>query len=125
MLTGRQFSDWQPGDQVTTAARTVTEADVMAFVRLAGLFEPLFLDREFIASETIHKVPIAPGSLTFAFAEGLTIQAGLLHRTGMAFLGIDQMQLRTSRSWRRSPAANARGAWFGSDTWYATSSTSP
>lgn len=93
MLSGRQFSDWQPGERVTTAARTVTEADVMAFIRLAGLLEPLFLDREFIASETIHKVPIAPGSLTFAFAEGLAIQAGLLHRTGMAFLGIEQMQL--------------------------------
>ncbi|MGB7947798.1 MAG: MaoC/PaaZ C-terminal domain-containing protein, partial [Candidatus Binatia bacterium] len=36
---------------------------------------------------------IAPGSLTFGMAEGLTVQTGLIHGTGMAFAGLDKMRL--------------------------------
>ncbi|MGZ8443190.1 MAG: hypothetical protein ACXWXZ_07310 [Candidatus Binatia bacterium] len=36
---------------------------------------------------------MAPGSLTFGMAEGLTVQTGLIHGTGMAFAGLDKMRL--------------------------------
>ena len=71
----------------------MTEHDIMQFVGLVGLFEPLFIDEEYIRNESLFGQRIAPGSLTFAMAEGLTVQTGIIHGTGMAFVGIDKMRL--------------------------------
>ncbi|MFQ5542388.1 MAG: MaoC/PaaZ C-terminal domain-containing protein [Candidatus Binatia bacterium] len=93
MQTGLTFDRFRPGDRYRTGRRTVTESDVMHFVYLAGLFEPLFIDAEYIRDESLFGERIAPGSLTFAMAEGLTVQTGIIHGTGMAFVGIEQMRL--------------------------------
>jgi acyl dehydratase len=45
------------------------------------------MDMEYVARESIYKRRAAPGALTFALAEGLIIQTGLIHGTGMAYLG--------------------------------------
>jgi acyl dehydratase len=92
-MNGITFEGFHPGDRYTTGRRTITEHDVMQFVCLVGLTEPLFLDLEFIKKESLYGERIAPGSLTFAMAEGLTVQTGIIHRTGMAFVGIDKMRL--------------------------------
>ncbi len=93
MQTGLTFDKFRPGDRYRTGRRTVTESDVMHFVYLAGLFEPLFIDAEYIRDESLFGERIAPGSLTFAMAEGLTVQTGIIHGTGLAFVGIEQMRL--------------------------------
>ncbi|MGD9878430.1 MaoC family dehydratase, partial [Desulfococcus sp.] len=72
----------------TTARRTVTEADHVNFATSYGFFEPLFMDRDFVKTDTPYEKPIVPGALTFSVAEGLTILSGLLH-SGMAFLGVE------------------------------------
>lgn len=92
-MTGKTFEEFLPGDRYTTARRTISEHDILTFVNLVGLTEPLFLDLEFIKKETIYGERIAPGSLTFGMAEGLTVQTGLIHGTGMAFAGLDKMRL--------------------------------
>lgn len=92
-MNGITFEGFHPGDRYTTGRRTVTEHDIMQFVCLVGLTEPLFLDLEFIKNESLFGERIAPGSLTFAMAEGLTVQTGIIHGTGMAFVGIDKMRL--------------------------------
>lgn len=93
MQTGLTFEGFHPGDRFTTARRTVTEAEIMQFVCLVGLYEPLFMDIEYIRKETVYGERIAPGSLTFAMAEGLTIQTGIIHGTAMAFVGLEKMRL--------------------------------
>lgn len=93
MLEGLTFEKFQPGDRFVTGRRTVTESDVMQFVCLAGLFEPLFIDAEYIREQSLFGERIAPGSLTFAMAEGLTVQTGIIHGTGLAFVGLERMQL--------------------------------
>lgn len=93
MATGITFEGFHPGDRFATGRRTVTESDIMQFVQLVGLFEPLFIDAEYIRKESLFGERIAPGSLTFAMAEGLTVQTGIIHGTGMAFVGIDRMKL--------------------------------
>ncbi len=93
MQHGMTWEEYQPGNVHKTARRTVTETDVVQFVSLAGLIEPLFLDAEYMRDETDYGGRIAPGSLTFALAEGLTTQTGMLHRTGLAFVGILGMRL--------------------------------
>jgi acyl dehydratase len=93
MATGITFEGFHPGDRFVTGRRTVTETDIVQFVHLVGLFEPLFIDAEYIRNESLFGERIAPGSLTFAMAEGLTVQTGIIHGTGMAFVGIDRMKL--------------------------------
>ncbi len=93
MTTGITFEGFHPGDHFTTGRRTVTEHDILQFVSLVGLNEPLFVDLEYIRKESLFGERIAPGSLTFGMAEGLTVQSGILHKTGMAFVGLTQMRL--------------------------------
>jgi acyl dehydratase len=92
-MKGITFEGFHSGDRFMTGRRTVTEHDVMQFVGLVGLFEPLFIDEEYIRNESLFGERIAPGSLTFGLAEGLTVQTGIIHGTGMAFVGIDKMRL--------------------------------
>jgi acyl dehydratase len=94
MPTGKTFEEFHPGDRFSTGRRTVTEHDILQFVTLVGLNEPLFVDLEYIRNESLFGERIAPGSLTFGMAEGLTVQTGIIHKTGMAFVGIDRMRLQ-------------------------------
>jgi acyl dehydratase len=91
---GHYFDDFTPGLTVTTDRRTITEADHVAFTTTCGFFEPLFMDRAYVSDETPYDKPIVPGTLTFSMAEGLTILSGILHRTGLAFLGVEMTVLR-------------------------------
>jgi acyl dehydratase len=93
MNKGITFEGFQAGDRFVTGRRTITEHDIMQFVGLVGLFEPLFIDEEYIRNESLFGERIAPGSLTFGMAEGLTVQTGIIHGTGMAFVGIEKMRL--------------------------------
>ena len=88
MITqGLSFEEHTVGATYRTQARTVSEADICAFVNLCGFTEPLFYDIEYVARESVFKGRPAPGALTFALSEGLIIQTGLIHGAGMACLG--------------------------------------
>jgi acyl dehydratase len=56
-------------------------------VNLCGFNEPLFYDMEYVKRESVFGRRAAPGALTFALSEGLVMQTGLIHGTGMAWLG--------------------------------------
>ena len=86
---GQYFEDFAPGRTYATDRRTITEADHVNFTTSFGFFEPLFMDRAYVTRETPYEKPIIPGALTFSMAEGLTILSGILHGTGMAFLGVE------------------------------------
>ena len=92
-MKGNTFEGFHAGDRFLTDRRTITEHDVMQFVTLVGLTEPLFLDMEYIRNQSLFGERIAPGSLTFGMAEGLTVQTGIIHGTGLAFVGLDRMRL--------------------------------
>src|SRR5919201_6889631 len=84
---GLSFEDHKVGDVYRTLARTVSETDIVNFVNGCGFTEPLFLDMEFVKRESVFKRRAAPGALTFVLSEGLVMQTGLIHNTGMAWLG--------------------------------------
>jgi acyl dehydratase len=85
-LHGQTYHEAKPGAVFRTAGRTITEADLVAFVTLAGLVEPLFLDASGSTSQG-YQGRLVPGTLTLAYAEGLVMQTGVIHNTGIAFLG--------------------------------------
>ncbi len=92
-MKGTFFEGFHSGDRFVSGRRTIAEHDILQFVNLVGLTEPLFLDLEYIKKESIYGERIAPGSLTFGMAEGLTVQTGIIHGTGLAFAGLDRMRL--------------------------------
>lgn len=89
MMEGLSFEAHAVGAVYRTLARTVSETDIVNFVNLCGFTEPLFMDMEYVARESLFKRRAAPGALTFALSEGLIMQTGLIHGTGMAWLGGD------------------------------------
>ena len=84
---GLSYEQHAIGATYRTLNRTVSETDIVNFVNLCGFTEPLFMDMEYIARESLFKRRAAPGALTFALSEGLIMQTGLIHGTGMAYLG--------------------------------------
>lgn len=85
---GFYFEDLPVGKTFRTIGRTVTEADITNFVNCTGLVEVLFTDLEFLRAETNFEGRLAPGSLTYCFAEGLLAQSTMQH-TGFAFLNME------------------------------------
>ena len=84
---GVTFEEHTVGEVYRTLARTVSETDIVNFVNQCGFTEPLFLDMEYVKRESVFGRRAAPGALTFALSEGLVMQTGLIHGTGMAWLG--------------------------------------
>jgi acyl dehydratase len=86
---GVNFEEHAIGAVYRTLGRTVSETDIVNFVNLCGFTEPLFYDMEYVKRESVFGRRAAPGALTFALSEGLVMQTGLIHGTGMAWLGGD------------------------------------
>ena len=84
---GLNFEAHAVGATYRTLARTVSETDIVNFVNLGGFTEPLFMDMEFVARASVFKRRAAPGALTFSLSEGLVMQTGLIHGTGIAWRG--------------------------------------
>jgi acyl dehydratase len=88
VTAGKTWSQMTPGDSYRTVSRTLTEVDLVTFVNWFGFNERLFLEADYAKTEG-YAGRLVPGALTFAVAEGLTLQTGLLYGTGLAFMGAD------------------------------------
>jgi len=88
MPEGIYFEDFIKENRLSSNKRTITETDLVNFITLCGFYEPLFMDAEYVESETPYKKRIVPGAMTFSIAEGLTILSGILNKTGIASLGV-------------------------------------
>jgi acyl dehydratase len=87
-MTAMWFEDFEVGAVFETAARTITEADVVAFAGISGDYNPLHTDAQF-ARGTVFGERIAHGLLVLSIASGLGIQTGMFTGTNLAFLGIE------------------------------------
>ena len=85
LVRGRTWEEMTPGFRFRTAGRTITEADLVGFVSLVGVNEPLFTDARFGADHG-YAGRLVPGMMTFSYSEGLVIQTGCIHGTGLAFM---------------------------------------
>lgn len=82
------FEEFAVGASWDSPARTITEADVVAFAGLTGDYNPLHTDEEF-AKGTPFGRRIAHGLLGLAIATGLSTRLGLVDGTVIAFLGLE------------------------------------
>ena len=81
---GMYFEDFQVGLTLTTAGRTITEADIVNFAGLSGDFNQLHTDAEY-AKQGLFGRRIAHGLLVTSIASGLAAQTGILEGTTLAF----------------------------------------
>jgi acyl dehydratase len=84
---GLYFDEFSVGQSWVSPARTITEADLVAFSGLSGDFNPLHTDEEF-AKKTQFGGRLFHGPGVFAFATGLESRLGLKEGTAIAFLGM-------------------------------------
>ena len=81
------FDDLSVGIEFTSAGRTVTEGDIVAFAGLSGDFNQLHVDAEYAAA-TVHGERIAHGLLVLSILSGLSSRVPLMVGLGEQILGL-------------------------------------
>lgn len=86
---GMYFEQFEVGEKITTASRTVLESDILTFATLTGDHNRLHTDAEFSKTGPFGQ-QVAHGLLGLSFTLGLAWQTGILDGTVLAFREIDQ-----------------------------------
>jgi len=81
---GMYFEEFVVGEKYFSAARTITEGDIVSFAGLSGDFNQIHTDSEFAKNASYGK-RIAHGLLVTSIASGLLAQSGISEGTVMAF----------------------------------------
>ena len=87
------FEDFGVGQELVTRGRTVFDHDIGAVIALSGMYEELFMNREYYEKAGVFRRRVAPGLLTLLIAEGLVMSEEWFRETGLAFLGLDELRL--------------------------------
>ena len=90
-MVGLYWEEWEVGKSYETAARTVTETDVVNFAGISGDYNPLHINEEY-CKKTQFGTRIAHGPLIYAIAAGLLFQLHLYDDTLIAFLGFESLK---------------------------------
>jgi acyl dehydratase len=85
---GLYFEEFEIGQRITTAGRTIAESDVMLFAGLSGDFNQIHTDAEFSRSAPFGQ-RVAHGLLGASIASGLVMRTGVLEGTAIAFREIN------------------------------------
>ena len=86
---GMYFEEFSVGQRIVSAARTVTEADIVGFAGLSGDFNQIHTDAVY-ASQTPFGQRVAHGLLGLSIASGLVVQTGMMEGTIIAFREINE-----------------------------------
>jgi acyl dehydratase len=81
---GHYFDQFEIGQQLVTAARTITESDIVNFAGMTGDYNQIHTDAEFAANDTFGQ-RVAHGMLVQSIATGLAVQSGIIEGTVLAF----------------------------------------
>lgn len=86
---GMFFEEFEAGQKLVTAARTVTETDIVMFAGMTGDFNQIHVDAEY-SKTTPFGARVAHGLLGLSLASGLLVQTGMMEGTIMAFREINE-----------------------------------
>lgn len=81
---GLYFEDFEPGMEIQTAARTITETDIVNFAGLSGDYNFIHTDAEGVKATPFGQ-RVAHGMLVASIATGLAVQHGFIDGTTLAF----------------------------------------
>lgn len=85
---GMYFEQFEPGQQIITAGRTITESDIVAFAGLSGDYNQMHVDENY-SRKTPFGQRVAHGLLGLSIASGLAVQTGVMEGTVIAFREIN------------------------------------
>ena len=94
---GRYFDEFEIGEVINTAARTITEADIVMFASLTGDFNPIHTDEE-SAKKSPMGTRNAHGALLVAYAAGLRQQTRFMEGTTIALASLKDTFLAPTRA---------------------------
>lgn len=83
-LTGLYFEEYEIGQSVTSAGRTITEADVVGFAALTGDWNAIHTDAVYAAQHPFGQ-RVAHGLLGLSVASALAVRLGFMEGTVLAF----------------------------------------
>jgi 3-hydroxybutyryl-CoA dehydratase len=86
--SGMYFEEFAPGQSIVSPARTITEADVVAFAALSGDWNAIHTDAIYAAQHFFGQ-RVAHGLLVVSIASGLAMRLGILEDTVLAFREIE------------------------------------
>jgi 3-hydroxybutyryl-CoA dehydratase len=86
---GLYFEEFELGQKIISAGRTISESDIIAFAGLSGDFNQIHTDAEF-SKNTPYGQRIAHGLLGLSVASGLAMRTGILEGTVLAFREINE-----------------------------------
>ncbi|MFO1189809.1 MAG: MaoC family dehydratase N-terminal domain-containing protein [Alphaproteobacteria bacterium] len=84
---GKGWDEYKVGECWRTVGRTVTEADLNAFLRITGMDESTFTDHEFRRKHGAINRQFVPGALVYTFVEGICLRA--FEGSGLVFLNME------------------------------------
>jgi 3-hydroxybutyryl-CoA dehydratase len=91
--TGLYFDEFIPGDQTTSAGRTITETDVVNFAALSGDWNLIHTNAEY-SKEHMFGQRVAHGLLILSIASGLAVRLGFMEETILAFRSVDDWRFQ-------------------------------
>jgi 3-hydroxybutyryl-CoA dehydratase len=86
---GLYFEEFEIGQEIITAGRTITEGDVVTFAGLSGDFNQIHVDAEY-SKRSQFQQRVAHGLLVLSIASGLAVQTGVMEGTVVAFREITE-----------------------------------
>lgn len=92
-MRGMYFEDFEVGMEWQTAARTITETDIVMFAGMSGDWNPLHSDAEF-AARSMFGQRLAHGTLGLIIATGLVARLGFIDGTAIAARGIEEWMFK-------------------------------
>jgi len=84
LVRGMYFEEFEVGVEIQTAARTITETDIVNFAGLSGDFNFIHTNAD-TAKDTPFGQRVAHGMLVASIATGLAVQQGFIDGTTLAF----------------------------------------
>lgn len=85
---GKYFQEFEIGQEIITAGRTITESDLVQFANLTGDTNPMHTDAEY-SKTTMFGERIAHGMLGLSYMLGLLWPLGFMEGTVIAFMGLE------------------------------------
>jgi len=86
---GWYFEEFETGQKIVTAGRTITESDIVSFAGLSGDYNQIHTD-EVYSQNSPFKRRVAHGLLGLSIASGLAVQTGVMEGTILAFREINE-----------------------------------
>jgi 3-hydroxybutyryl-CoA dehydratase len=85
---GLYFEEFEVGYEIVSAARTITEADIVNFAALTGDWTQIHVNAEY-AKGTIFGQRVAHGLMGLSYAAGLGAQLGFIEETILAWRSLE------------------------------------